>query len=77
MIFSGLVAVMFALHFGGIVLLLNGLFAPMIAFLGLILGVLGFFERDKKRLPALTGMAVNAGLLVAWILLLIQSYSNH
>jgi hypothetical protein len=77
LIFSGLVGVMFALHYAGMVALLNGMMAPLIAFLGLIMGILGFFERDKKRMPALLGMAVNAGFLVAWVLLLIQSMAYH
>jgi hypothetical protein len=72
LMFVGTVLLMFGLHYGNVVAMLNGMVAPFVSFLGMLLGVMGYFERDKKRVPALIGMILNAGLLVIWIVLLIS-----
>ena len=64
---------MYGLHFGHIMNLLDRLLlAPLLAFLGIVLGGLGYFERDKKRVPALIGMILNAALLGIWVYFLLN-----
>ena len=73
LIFGALVAVMFVLHFANVILVLNVFVAPLFALLGTLSGLMGYFERDKKRIPALVGMILNAVLLTWWIVLFVQS----
>jgi hypothetical protein len=73
LIFGSMVAVMFVLHFTNVILVLNVVVAPLFALLGTLAGLIGYFERDKKRIPALVGMLLNAALLTWWIVLFVQS----
>lgn len=66
-----LAALGFGLHFGGIFPVLNSMLVPIITLIGLMLAVVGYFERDKKRNAALIGMICNALFLIAWLLLLL------
>ena len=73
LIFGSIAGLMFVLHFTNVILVLNTIIAPLFALLGTLLGVIGFFERDKQRAPALVGMLLNAVLLTWWIVLLVGS----
>lgn len=76
LVFATVVIALYALHYGNVVRILNTVIAPMIALFGTLLGIMGFFERDKRRIPALLGMGVNLGLLATWIVLLVQSMAG-
>jgi hypothetical protein len=71
--FAAFVGLLFGLHYGNVVPVLNTVVAPLIALLGTLLGMLGYFERDKNRLPGFIGMLLNASFLVWWAVLLLMS----
>ncbi len=76
LILAAISAILFIVHFGGFYPILNSnMIAPIISVLGIMLAVVGYFERDKKKLPAILGVVMNAGFLIWWIVLLIQSLS--
>lgn len=74
--FAILAGSLFVLHFTNVVPVLNTVLAPLFALLGTLLGVLGYFERDKVKLPALIGMCTNGAFLIWWIVLLVLSLSK-
>jgi hypothetical protein len=67
---------MYALHYGGIFPFLNSMLVPILTIVGLLLGVVGFFERDKKKTPALVGMVLNLVFLV-WFAVLFVDFLIH
>ncbi len=71
LVFAGLSLLLFALHYLNVFPTLNTVITPMFSLFGTLLGMLGFFERDKKRSPALVGLLFNAALLIFWIVLLV------
>lgn len=74
--FAVFAGVLFALHFGNVIPVLNTVFAPLISLFGGLLGLMGYFERDKKRLPALVGILMNTAFLGWWIVLLVMSIAK-
>jgi hypothetical protein len=73
LVFAGISVVFFILHYANVVLVLNTVAAPLLGLLGTLLGVLGYFERDKHKVPAFVGMLVNAAILIVWLVLLLVS----
>jgi hypothetical protein len=73
LVFTGITVVIFILHFCNVIPGLNTVIAPLFAFLGTLVGVIGYFERDKQKVQAFIGMLVNAALLILWIVLFIVS----
>ena len=63
----------FGLHFANVMPVLNTVIAPVIALFGALIGMLGYFERDKKRIPALVGMILGIALLALWVVLFVLS----
>ncbi len=74
--FAVLAGVAFALHFANVIPILNTVFAPLLTVFGTLLGTMGYFERDKKRLAAVIGGLLNLSLLIWWITLLVVSLSK-
>jgi hypothetical protein len=68
--FAGMGLLLFASHYLNVVLTLGTLLPPLIALLGFLIGMLGFFERDDRKVLSLIGMVLNLGFLVGWIILL-------
>lgn len=68
-----LAALGFAVHYAAVFPVLNSMLVPIISLIGLMLAVVGYFERDKKRNAALLGMICNALFLIAWLVLLLLS----
>ena len=75
LVFAILTLVLFAIHFSNVMPILNTVTAPLLSLFGTLLGMMGYFERDKKRIPALIGMILNLVLLVVWIVMFVQSLS--
>jgi hypothetical protein len=73
LLFGTISGLMFVLHFTHVILVLNTVAAPLFALLGTLLGLIGYFERDKARTPALVGMLLNGALLTWWIVLFVMS----
>jgi biopolymer transport protein ExbB/TolQ len=75
LIFAGVTTILFVVHFSNVMPVLNTVIAPMLSLFGTLLGLMGYFERDKQRTPALLGMILNLVFLATWIILLVQSIS--
>lgn len=75
LVFAGFVLLMGGLHFLNVIPLLNTVLPFVISLFGGIMGVLGFFERDKKRIPALLGMVLNFAMLGTWVWLLVLTWT--
>lgn len=71
LVFAGIVLVFVALHFLNVVALLNSMLAPLLSLFGGLLGLMGYFERDKRKPLSLVGMVLNFALLGGWIVLLV------
>lgn len=67
LVFAAIVLVGAALHYLNVVPLLNTLLAPLLSLFGALLGLMGYFERDKRKALALVGMVANFLLLAGWI----------
>jgi hypothetical protein len=74
--FAVLAGVAFALHFANVIPILNTVFAPLLTVFGTLLGTMGYFERDKMRLPSAIGALLNLSMLIWWITLLAISLSK-
>ncbi len=72
-VFAG---ILFALHYTNVIPVLNTVFPPVVTIFGTLLGILGYFERDKQKVPALIGILLNAALLIWWLVLLVIYLSN-
>lgn len=46
-------------------------FFPMFCMLGIMAGMVGFFEKDKTKWPSLVGGLLSIAGLLAWIIVLI------
>ena len=55
-----------------IVIIFGGLGAPIIHFVGLVIGIAGAFQKERKRLFAILGIVLNGILVlllaISWIL---------
>lgn len=71
LVFAAIVLVGAALHFLNVVPLLNSVLAPLLSLFGGLLGLMGYFERDKRKALSLVGMVLNFALLAGWIVLLV------
>ena len=77
LIFAAISAALFGIHFGGIRPVLNSnMIPPIISILGIMLAIVGYFERDRRKMPSIFGFCLNLGFLVWWIILLIQAVSQ-
>ncbi|MFM2375860.1 MAG: hypothetical protein RLZZ165_957 [Bacteroidota bacterium] len=72
MALAGVNLLLFASHYLNVILALGTLLPPLVALLGFLIGMLGFFERDRRKVLALTGMVLNLGFLVWWIILVVM-----
>ena len=67
----GFHAVLILLDVTGTMPYIRTLFYPMVNFLALMLAVLGLFERDKKKTPALIATIAWAASLLFWVFALL------
>jgi hypothetical protein len=75
LVFAIIGAVLFGLHFGNIIPLLNTMLAPLMSLLGALTGLMGYFERDQKKTLALIGMLFNSAFLIGWVVLFVRALS--
>ena len=47
------------------------LFFPLFSLMPLMMGVVGWYEKDKQKLPAIVASLIAAGMLVFWVVLLV------
>lgn len=73
LVFAGIATLLFGLHFANVMPVLNTVIAPIVSLFGALMGMLGYFERDKKRIPALVGMILGIGFLTLWVVLFVLS----
>jgi hypothetical protein len=53
------------------------LFFPMLVLLPLLLGIMGWKEKDKLKWPAIVAVLLSAGLLIFWVIVLILRLSGR
>ncbi len=73
LVFAGIATLLFGLHYANVMPVLNTVIAPIVSLFGALMGMLGYFERDKKRIPALVGMLLGIASLALWIVLFVLS----
>jgi hypothetical protein len=48
------------------------LFFPLFSLMAMVMGVVGWREKDKKKWPAIAASLIGLGMIILWIVLLVS-----
>ncbi len=48
---------------------------PLVLLFSFIIGMLGAFEKDRRKVPGFAAMGISSGLFIYWVVMLVQRLS--
>ena len=76
MILMAIHGLLFGLDLAGIFPYVATLFYPMFVLIALMIAVVGFFQKDEVKWPAIVGGLIAVGMLVYWVIALVARLNS-